>query len=60
MIVDLDTPSRTAEHNLREWSAAEILDTELSDGLTLRALVRRWEPASGSGASVYSTESEAN
>jgi hypothetical protein len=41
MIVDLDTASRAVGADLAEWSAAEVLDTLFSDGLTLRALVCR-------------------
>jgi hypothetical protein len=41
MIVDLVTSSRAIGADLAEWSAAEVLDTPYSDGLTLRALVCR-------------------
>jgi hypothetical protein len=41
MIVDLDTSSRVIGADFAEWSAAEVLDTPFSDGLTLRALVCR-------------------
>ena len=41
MIVDLDQSSRAAMLDLPEWSAAEILDTSLSDDLMLRAIVCR-------------------
>jgi hypothetical protein len=41
MIVDLDMSARALSGDLTEWSAAEVLDTAFSDGLTLRALVCR-------------------
>jgi len=41
MIIDLDMSSRSVAADLAEWSAAEVLDTPFSDGLTLRALVCR-------------------
>jgi hypothetical protein len=48
MIVDIDSPtratasaSRAAELDLPAWSAAEVLDTQLPDDFTLRALVCR-------------------
>jgi hypothetical protein len=41
MILDLETSSRPVGVDLAEWSPAEVLDTALPDGLTLRALVRQ-------------------
>jgi len=41
MILDIESPSRATELDLPEWTAAEILDTPLSDDLLLRALVCR-------------------
>jgi hypothetical protein len=41
MIVDTEQTSRVASLRLPEWSAAEILDTSLSEDLKLRAIVCR-------------------
>jgi hypothetical protein len=44
MIIDLDRSSRTANCDIRDWSAAEYLDTPFSDDLVLRAIVCRLQP----------------
>jgi len=40
-MLDLATPTRAAGIDLREWSAAEVLDTPLPDDQRLRAVVCR-------------------
>src|SRR5258708_2934005 len=48
MIVDVIPAAQAPQLDLSEWSAAEFLDVELSDGLVLRTLIcrlaaRRWQ-----------------
>ena len=41
MIVDIEQSPSLAQFQLPKWAAAEVLDTRLTDNLTLRALVCR-------------------
>lgn len=48
MILTMENPARAVGLDLPRWSAAEVLDTLLSEDLTLRALIfrqsaARWE-----------------
>ena len=45
MILDLEKPSYAPSLDLHRWAAAEVLDTPMPDGLTIRALVCRLGPA---------------